>query len=418
MLLMAAAVTALTVGTVLVLLAVVVRAAVENSWQSRADDAAEVATTAVSQLVASGRQVTPGDLGSFVRTSAQLRAVLPDGSVVQTGSFPAGSVVATDRRGDITVSVAIPRDESAARTTSIMLLVVGSGIAAFAVGMAGAWLYSRRLTDPLQHLARMAERLGTGDRRGVGTRYGIAELDAIAEVIDRGVERFNEVLEGERRLTGDASHQLRTPLTALSLRLEEIVASADLDVAHEEAVKALGQVERLAGVFDSLTAAARGARGTPATEFGLDEFVDVAMAEWAPLFAAAGRPLRSEGEVGLVAFAAHGAQSQVLATLLENSLRHGGGTTVVRRRVAGSWVVVEVADDGPGVRPDLAPRVFDRNVTGDPAIGNGLGLTLARTLAAADGGRLELLSARPAVFALFLPATSTAVEPTLQSVTR
>lgn len=417
MLLMAAGVTALTVGTVLALLAVVVHTSVENSWRSRADDAAEVAAGAVSQLVAGGRPVTAGDLGSLVRTSAQLRVVLPDGSVVQSGPFPAGSFVSTAQRDDITVSVAIPRDESASRLTSIMLLVVGSGVAAFAVGMVGAWLYSRRLTDPLRHLARTAEKLATGDRRGVGERYGIAELDAVAEVIDRGVERFNEVLEAERRLTGDASHQLRSPLTALSLRLEEIVAASDLEVAHDEALKALGQVERLAGVSESLTAAARGARGTPATEFGLDEFVDVAMAEWAPLFAAEGRALRAEGEGGLVAFAAHGAQSQVLGTLLENSLRHGGGTTVVRCRVAGSWVVVEVADDGPGVRADLAPRVFERNVTGDPAIGNGLGLTLARTLAAADGGRLELLSARPPVFALFLPTTSTAESP-LQPLSR
>jgi nitrogen-specific signal transduction histidine kinase len=77
-----------------------------------------------------------------------------------------------------------------------------------------------------------------------------------------------------------------------------------------------------------------------------------------------------------------------------------------------------VTDEGTGVRPDLAPRVFDRNVTGNPAIGDGLGLTLARTLAAADGGRLELLRARPPVFALFLPTTQTTVEPPLQVVSR
>jgi signal transduction histidine kinase len=417
-LLMAAGVTALTVGTILVLVAVVVRSSVENGWQNRADDAATVAAAAVSRMVANGQPVTPEDLSSLVRRSAQLRAVLPDGSTVDSAPFPADPFVATARNGGVTVTAAIERGESVSRISTIMLLVGGSGVAAFVVGMVGAWLYSRRLTDPLRHLAQTAEKLSTGDRRGVGTRYGIAELDAVAEVIDRGVESFNDVLEAERRLTGDASHQLRTPLTALSLRLEEIVATTDLDVAHDEAIKALGQVERLAGVSESLTAVARGSRRSPATEFDLGRFVDVALAEWTPLFSAAGRTLRSEGEDGLVAFAAPGAQSQVLATLLENSLRHGGGTTVVRSRVAGTWVVIEVTDEGTGVRPDLAPRVFDRNVTGNPAIGDGLGLTLARTLAAADGGRLELLRARPPVFALFLPTTQTTVEPPLQVVSR
>jgi signal transduction histidine kinase len=67
-------------------------------------------------------------------------------------------------------------------------------------------------------------------------------------------------------------------------------------------------------------------------------------------------------------------------------------------------VVIEVSDDGPGVPAELDSTVFDRSVSGTDS--SGLGLALARTLVAADGGRLEMMTARPAVFAMFLPARS------------
>ena len=82
---------------------------------------------------------------------------------------------------------------------------------------------------------------------------------------------------------------------------------------------------------------------------------------------------------------------------------HGLGTTSVRVRQSGSWAVIEVSDEGAGVPSELERRVFDRNVSGNDS--SGLGLALARTLVVADGGRLEMLSARPAVFAMFLPAS-------------
>ena len=404
LLLMITMVTGLTVGTILTLTAVVARNAVDASWQSRAVDAARVATAVVAGAHASERPITPESLRVLARPSSEVRVRMPDGEVIQTGEMPEGDYfVASETTDGTVVTTAIPRAEAQSRFRGIMTMVLLCGVAAFALGMAGAWFYSRRLTNPLRDLAHAAERLSTGDRRKVGKRYGIAELDAVAEVIDRGVESFNQVLEAERRLTLDASHQLRTPLTALSLRLEEIIASDDLEMARHEATQALGQVERLAGVSEHLVAVARGARVSGAAPFAVDRLVTAALAEWTPLFAAAGRTIQWEGERGLVVVAVLGAQSQVLATVVENSLRHGGGATTIRSRAAGSWVVVEVRDEGPGVDPVVAPRVFERNVTSDPAHSNGLGLTLARTLAAADGGRLELLSAAPAVFAVFLP---------------
>ena len=95
------------------------------------------------------------------------------------------------------------------------------------------------------------------------------------------------------------------------------------------------------------------------------------------------------------------ALSQILGTLVENSLTHGAGTVRIDARHSGPSVVIEVSDEGSGVRPDLAPFVFDR---GQSTKSSGLGLGLARDLAEGYGGRLELARLRPVLFALFLSA--------------
>jgi len=111
------------------------------------------------------------------------------------------------------------------------------------------------------------------------------------------------------------------------------------------------------------------------------------------------------GTRGLVAMATSNGLSQVLATLLENSLVHGSGTVTVSTRSTGISLVIEVTDEGPGVPPELSPRIFERYVSGRR--GTGLGLAVARELAAADGGRLELVQQKPPVFALFLSSAET-----------
>src|SRR5258708_32160103 len=91
-----------------------------------------------------------------------------------------------------------------------------------------------------------------------------------------------------------------------------------------------------------------------------------------------------------------------MATVVDNAVVHGSGTVTMRTSVTPGSVVIEVRDEGKGVRPELVPRIFERSVSGAPG-GTGLGLSLARTGAAADGGPVGLGRPRPAVFALFLP---------------
>jgi signal transduction histidine kinase len=292
-----------------------------------------------------------------------------------------------------------------------LLLIGAVALAAVGVAVILGLLYARRITRPLEELARAADRLGLGDSSPLGRRYGIQELDRVAEGLDGSAQRINDLLSAERDFAVDASHQLRTPLTALSMRLEEMLASADYpEVVREEGAAALSQTERLADVVGQLLGRARRTSAGVPTVASVDDIVGQQVIEWEPAFRRAKRRLAIGGEKGLLAFATPGGASQVIATLLDNALVHGAGTVTIRTSRTRRSVVIEVRDEGSGVPAELAPRIFERSVSGSPN-GTGLGLALARTIAAADGGQVVLVRPRPAVFALFLPhATADAEE--------
>ncbi|SDG66057.1 Signal transduction histidine kinase [Sinosporangium album] len=326
----------------------------------------------------------------------------PNATIVGTEP-PTGHQMTEDAHSENGVYVRVSRDRGQVEqdVRARLLLIVALAAAALAVAVGLAIVQSRRLTLPLQDLAMIAEKLGSGDARPSRHRYGIQELDRVAEVLDRSATRISDLLNREREFATDASHQLRTPLTGLTMRLEEIVAAADQPtIVQEEGEAAIVQAERLTAVIDELLAAARRQRHSQAEQIDIDEVLDQQVHEWDPAFRRAGRTVRLTGTRGLFALATTGGLGQVISSLLENSLQHGGGPVTVTTSSSEKSIVIEVADEGPGISEDLAPRVFERNVSG--GTGTGLGLTLARALAAADGGRLELVRPRPAAFAVFL----------------
>ncbi|MCU1431819.1 MAG: histidine kinase [Actinotalea sp.] len=297
------------------------------------------------------------------------------------------------------------------RSAQAVALVVAAAVVAFVAGISMALWQARRLAAPLVYLAASAEQLGSGQVRPRLEASGVEEIDLVAAELARSADRLAGRLAAERQFAADASHQLRTPLTALSMRLEEISFATEKEEVREEARISLEQVERLVTVVDDLLARSRRAQGGTTEAIHLLDVVHQQEEEWAPSFASAGRRLAVDVDPGVAVLATPGALAQVLATLIENSLVHGAGTTSVRSRPSGPGgaVVVEVADQGPGVPDDLAPRIFEREVTS--GAGTGLGLGLARDLVAADGGRLELAQRRPPVFAVFLAGVPKTLDP-------
>ncbi|MGZ4639869.1 MAG: sensor histidine kinase [Actinomycetes bacterium] len=297
------------------------------------------------------------------------------------------------------ITAAVADQQLAGQT--IALLVGGIGAVAVVVAVGAGLLLGRRLTEPMAVLADRAEKLGSGQARTPLKPSGIIEVDRVAELLNRSGDRIDRLIAAERQFASDASHQLRTPLTALSMRLEEIVSADDPRIVREEARSALAQVARLAPGGEHLLDSVRD-NNLRAGPVPLDNVVLQQVVEWEPAFGAAGRRIVARGTRGLVALATPNGLSQVLATLLENSLVHGAGTVTVSTRSTGISLVVEVTDEGPGVPPELGARIFERAVSGRKS--TGLGLAVARELAEAEGGRLELVQQKPPVFALFLSA--------------
>ncbi|MEV0664411.1 ATP-binding protein [Actinomadura luteofluorescens] len=327
---------------------------------------------------------------------------LPDGRTLAAGPPRRGRVLsATAVHGRVRVRVSRPEAQVRDAALRLLLLVGSLALLGVAVTVGLAMVQARKLTLPLVDLAETADRLGSGNARPRPRRYGIPEVDRVAEVLDRSAVRITDLLVASREFAADASHQLRTPLTALSMRLEEMIEAADYpDVVREEGAAAVAQAERLVAVVEQLLARARHDRTGGAVPSPIDEIIAQQVEEWRPSFRKAGRDVRIIGEQGLVGMTHPEGLSQIVATLLENSLTHGAGIVTIHTKPGASSVVVEVGDEGEGIPSELEPRIFERSVSGGR--GTGLGLYLARSLAVVDGGRLELIQSRPAVFGVFL----------------
>jgi signal transduction histidine kinase len=289
------------------------------------------------------------------------------------------------------------RTEQLQVTLIVLLLIVLS----VGTGTVVATVTAQRLAEPLRDVADRAARLGAGDFRTTPHRHGIPELDRVSDVLDTSAVALAELVQRERTLVGDVSHQLRSRLTALQLRLDELATHPDPS-ARREAHAALEQTERLAGVLDELLEAARAARAAGAELQDLKEALTAVADEWRPALKAEGRTLRVRVPTGLLARVTPARLREAVGALVDNALRHGRGTVTLSARSTENSLLVEVTDAGAGVPAELVPHVFDRGVSVGSS--TGLGLALARALVEADGGRLELSRARPPMFTIFLPA--------------
>lgn len=348
----------------------------------------------------------------------QLRAVRfavpPDGQLVVESPSIGRSVLGPDPGPDAVVetlpigqrgeaSLAVPGGQMVRRQLQTTALVAFLVVLSVSVGATVATVTARRLAGPLQDLADRAARLGAGDFRPVPRRHGVPELDRVADVLDTSAEALAQLVQRERDLVGDVSHQLRSRLTALQLRLDELAVHPDADTAAE-AEAALEQAERLGGVLDELLHATEVARAASARSVDLTALLLEVGRDWRRQVEAQHRTLRLRVPDGLLARVTPGRVREAIGVLVDNALRHGGGAITLSARPGApnreGMVVVEVSDTGAGVPEALAPHVFERGVSG--AASTGVGLALARALVEADGGRLELSSARPATFALYL----------------
>ena len=271
-----------------------------------------------------------------------------------------------------------------------------------AVALIG-WVIARSVTRPLRALTASAARFASGDLSVVEhVPEGPPEIRALDETMGTMAQRLDAVLRDQRRFVADASHQLRTPLTALRLRLENL--QSDLsdagDPLHEQhAVDALEhaieETERLTELVSSLLQLAR-ADDRPVTDVAdLGVLVRDRVDTWTAVADERGVRLRHDpADEPTLVRCVPGAVEQILDNLFDNALAVSpSGTSIEVEIDAGHERTVElrVVDHGPGLADDVkadAMRRFWRGDTTRP--GTGLGLAIVETLATASGGRVAL----------------------------
>ena len=228
---------------------------------------------------------------------------------------------------------------------------------------------------------------------------GLAEIDITLQNLFLAATDAQRRLDAERTLAADVSHQLRSPLTALSLRLEQIVQDTSDTQVHDDAVAALNQVDRLVRLVEGLLTTWRSTSDRELSEIDISEFLATVQERWQSRLHSAGRNIEVFSEPKLIALGTPEIQDLVISVLIENSLQHGAGTIRITSRDYQSWILIEISDQGDGITPDIESSLM---VQGTTTGGTGLGLAWARSQVASDGGRLELRNLKPAAFGIFL----------------
>lgn len=395
--------TVLVVTIVLVVLAVpvtlVLREAATNEIRARTGQQASAVVSLVEESLTGGTAVDLAATDSIITPGDGVRVLDADGDVIaerNTDGISAPFRSSADGPDGTTVQVISSSADVDARFRDQLIRL--AFIAAFAIVASAvlAWVQARQLARPLERLARTATRLGEGDFTVTGPTYsGIAEIDSISRAMRLSANRVERMLESERGFTADATHQLRTGLTGLAMRLEILERHPDEDVATE-AGATLAQIHELNTTLDELLRVARKGSTGERTALDLTVLVNHHVSDWQERFAKKRRQLIVTTGIVSPVVGTPGLIGQILNVLIDNALRHGRGTVAILVQDT----AVTLQDEGNGIDEITAASIFDR--PSDHRAAHGRGLALARRLAEADGGRLELIENRPATFKLSL----------------
>jgi signal transduction histidine kinase len=224
--------------------------------------------------------------------------------------------------------------------TGLAALTLAALVVSFLLGRHQA----ARLARPIEELSRTARRLGEGDFDTRATSVGLPEIDSLNHTLQQASHRLRELIERERALSRDASHQIRTPLTALRLQLEQAATAPRAE--RQNLQPALETIDRLeATVTDMLQLV----RGTPSVvdPFNVSDLFEHARQRWDSTYGAGGRALRTEvtGELPLVRFPAN-AGRQIINVLIDNAGTHGSGVVTVAARDSLGSLAIDVTQEG------------------------------------------------------------------------
>ncbi|MEH3052848.1 MAG: HAMP domain-containing sensor histidine kinase [Patulibacter minatonensis] len=373
----------------------------------RLERRADAAALRLSRAHALGQPIRAVALTDLLPRGAAIQATTSSG-VVTFGTMPTGAVtrqISGDDGGPMRVTLIAPASVRNDDVVTLWLVLLGVGLAAVIAAGLLALLQARRLATPLERLARRVERIGAVGFDGSPVAVHLPEIDQVQRAINDADRRIVELVERERQFTANASHQMRTPLTALRMRLEELQVLADTPASTTEAEAAMTQVDRLIATIEHLESMARSRDDhAPHTDVGSLVTTYASTSGWAEAYEKAGRPLSISAPTHRFGRAEPEALRQIVDVLLDNALRHGAGPTALEVRGGDRWVRVAVGDTG--ARPVDESAIFARGV----GHGTGIGLSVARDLALRAGGDLRLAPGPTTTFEALIPAVEAPAE--------
>jgi signal transduction histidine kinase len=294
-----------------------------------------------------------------------------------TGSgAPVGAVRVTQLAGAV---------DRATRRATLGLIAIGGLV--LVLGLTAGAVIAGQVAGPVRRLDQAARRVADGDLSARATVEGSAEQQRLARTFNDMTGRLERLVASQREFVADASHQLRTPLSGLRLRLEEARATTDDEDARGEIDAGLRELDRLSSmVTELLVLSQAGEVDAPPERVDLEDAARRAEARWD---GAEGGRVRSDGTPA-EGFCPPADLDRALDALIENAIHYGDGEVEVRARPG----AVEVLDRGPGLSQEDLEAVFERFHRGAAGragpTGTGLGLPIARELARRWGGDVTL----------------------------
>jgi two-component system OmpR family sensor kinase len=315
--------------------------------------------------------------------------------------------MAAHREGDEVVVVGLPLDDVDATVSRLIRIEIAALVAVLAVLGLVAWWVIRLGVRPVKEMAAAATEIGAGDlsarvpEHDPATEAGQLGV-ALNQMLGRIEDEFDQRLRSEQRLrqfAADASHELRTPVTTVRGYAELYRTGALEDPG--ELTEAMRRVEqesvRMGSLVDDLLRLARLDQGRELERGPVDLAVVVADAARDAQATAPDRPITVEADGPVVVQGDERQLRQVVSNLTANALLHTepGVAVTLRARLEDQHAVIEVHDEGPGMAPEVAARVFERFYRADPSRsrhtgGSGLGLAIVDATIAAHGGEVTV----------------------------
>jgi signal transduction histidine kinase len=323
--------------------------------------------------------------------AAEIRFSNTEGSDIMVAAAP---VVDPGLIGAVRITKPIQSVNDAVRRTTIGLVSVIGGIG-LVIGLVIAFVVSGSLARPLTRLAATAHRLGSGDLSARANDVaGADEIEALAGSFDDMADRVERTVQAQREFVANASHQLRTPLTGMKLRLESAIERSDSPELTHDLTAADKEIDRLAATVDRLLVMARTLEEGGSTRIELHAAAVRAVERWKERAATRSSTLSVEGEP-VTAQANATDVDQILDNLLENAMTYAPGAIALQTGIADRRAFVAVRDHGPGIVPEEQTKVTERFYRGKtaPPGGSGLGLAIAGDLAERWGGAVSVQSA-------------------------